>query len=91
MLERQLRQERMIHRLIYESRGCAHCSCHTWSIALPAPAVRARWAQEYLDRRVHEAYLWHLLNTKAWKESQSRPAVGVNSAGRLMNHGTQKE
>jgi len=91
MLERQLPQESMIHRLIYESRGCAHCSCDTWSIALPASAVGAHWAQAYLDRRVHEAYLGHVLNTKARKESQSRPAVRVRSAGRLMNHGTQKE
>ena len=91
MLERQLRQESMIHRLIYESRGCAHCSCHTWSIALPAPAIRAHWAQAYLDQRVHEAYLAHVLYTKAKNESQSRPAVRVRSAGRFMNLGTQKE
>jgi len=82
MLERQLPQESLLHRLIYESRGCARCSCETWSIALPAPAVRARWAQAYLNRRLHEAYLGHVLNTKARKESPSRPAVRVRSAGR---------
>jgi len=81
----------MIHRLIYDARGCAHCSCDTWSIALPAPAVRAHWVQEYLDGRVHEAYLGHVLNTKARKESESRPVVRVRSAGRLMNHGPQKK
>ena len=91
MLERQWPQESMIHRLIPESRGCAHCSCDTWSIALPAAAVRTRWEQAYLDGRVYEAYLGHVLRTKARKESQSSPAVGVRSPGRLMNHGIQKE
>ena len=91
MIERQPPQESMIHRLVYDSRGCAHCSCDTWSIALPAPAVRARWVQAYLDRRVHEAYQGHVLITEARTESQSRPAVRVRCAGRLMNHGTQKE
>ncbi len=90
MPERQLRQESMIHRLIYESRGCAHCSCDTWSIALPASAVMARWAQAYFDRRVREAHQEHVLITNARKEGQSRPAVRLRSAGRLMNHGTQK-
>jgi hypothetical protein len=91
MLGRRLPQESMIHRLIYELRGCAHCSCKTWSIALPAPMVRARWAQAYFDRRVREAHQEHVLITNAWKEGQSRPAVQVGCAGRLMNHGTQKE
>jgi len=91
MVERQLRQKRMIHRLIYDSRGCAHCSCDTWSIALPAPAVRTHWVREYLDGRVQEAYLGHVLSTKARKESQPRPVEGVRRTGRLMNNGKQKE
>jgi hypothetical protein len=91
MHERQLRQESMIHRLIYESRGCAHCSCHTWSIALPAPAIRALWVQEYLDRRVHNAHLAHVLYASARNESLAKTAVRVRSAGHLMNVGTPKE
>ena len=91
MLERQPRQDCVIHLLIHDSRGCAHCACDTWSIALPAPAVRARWAQAYLDQRVHEAYQGHVLITEARTESQARPAMRVRSAGRLMNQGTQKE
>jgi len=70
MVERQLIEEHATHRLIHDSLGCAHCSCDAWSIALPAPPVRTHWAQEYLDGRVHEAYLGHVLAKKAKKKSE---------------------
>jgi hypothetical protein len=94
MVERQLREHRMIHRIIHESPGWARCSCDKWSIALPVPEVLTHLAQAYLDRRVYEAYRGHVLDTKGGERgrmTRARSVVQARSPGRLMNHGPQKK